>query len=111
VSPGGKEALECTIATPAKPPLPVVCAWSWAFQGLVMVQSPPLCTVAVQCIVPSGLHEMVTLDIDGHTLQDAGVRVLVGVTTSVPVAVEVVVLVSVGVVVGVPVLAGVFVEV
>src|SRR5438132_7988202 len=96
VSPGGKEALEWMTATPVKPPLPGTCCHSWAFQGLVMAQLPPLWTVAVQCVVPSGLHEMVTPVIDGHTLQGAGVSVRVGVRVMVGVRVIVGVLVLVG---------------
>src|SRR5438128_8938615 len=107
VSPGGKEALEWMTATPVKPPLPGTCCHSWAFQGLSIAQLPPLWTVAVQCVVPSGLQEMVTPVIDGHTLQGAGVIVMVGVR----VGVEVVVLVRAGVTVCVLVVVGVFVRV
>src|SRR5436190_875594 len=62
-----------------------MCCWSWDFQGLVTMQLARLCTVAVQCTVPSGLHEMVTPDIDGHPLHGAGVNVWVGVRVSVAV--------------------------
>jgi hypothetical protein len=71
------------------------------------VQLPELLTVAVQCTVPPGLQEMVTPEIDGHTLHGTGVNVGVGVR----VGVEVVVLVNVGVTVCVLVVVGVFVEV
>ena len=80
------------------------CASNWAFQEVVSVQLPGLFTLAVQCSEPSGLQEMVTPEIDGHTLHGPGVSVRVGVRAGV----DVMVIVSAGVGVCVLAVVGVF---
>src|SRR5262245_59315056 len=88
-------------------PLPILY-WSVAVQFSVLAQRSALWTSAVQCTVPSGLQEMVTLLMfRWHVVQPPGVGVMVAVLVLVTVGVLVKVLVGAWVLV----LVGVFVTV
>src|SRR4051812_2361334 len=101
------------MVTPVNPPVPGMCCCRWTFHGLLIAQLSGLFTLAAQCIVPSELQEIVTVEIEGQTLHASGVRVPVGVWVGVAldVGVRVDVLVAVAVLLGVSVRTGVMVNV